>query len=198
METIPALVWRAAPDGSVEYVNGRVLEYFGAPLDEIIGWGWMDRVHPDDVAFKVRTWLENLQSGGSHDTVCRLRGADSQYRWFAVRAEPPRARDGGIISWCGVLIDIDERWKAESALRDSEYNLRQIIETVPSLLWSAGPDGEITRINQRILDYSGMRFEDFLHLGWKEFLHPDDRPFGMDRIHDLAPAGRLFVGLNSR
>src|SRR6476659_8264311 len=88
METIPALVWRAAPDGNVEYVNARVLEYFGAPLDEIIGWRWMERVHPDDVAFKVRTWLENLQSAASHDVACRFRGADGQYRWFAVRAEP--------------------------------------------------------------------------------------------------------------
>ena len=55
VETIPALVWRAGPEGNFEYVNKRVLEYFGAPLDEIIGWGWMEKVHPDDVAFKVKT-----------------------------------------------------------------------------------------------------------------------------------------------
>jgi PAS domain S-box-containing protein len=125
METIPALVWRAAPDGNIEYVNGRVLEYFGAPLEEIINWGWMERVHPDDVAFKVKTWLDNLQSGGSHDTVCRFRGADGQYRWFAVRAEPLRAGDGGILSWCGVLIDIDDRKKAEDRLRRSEAHLAE-------------------------------------------------------------------------
>jgi PAS domain S-box-containing protein len=41
-------------------------------------------------------------------------------------------------------------------------------------LWSAAPDGEPTHVNQRILDYGGMRFEDFLNLGWKEFIHPDD------------------------
>ena len=94
VEAIPALVWRAGPEGNIEYVNKRVLEYLGAPLGEVIGWGWMEKVHPDDVAFKVRTWLENLESGKPHDAVCRFRGADGRYRWFEVRAEPLRASDG--------------------------------------------------------------------------------------------------------
>ena len=94
VEAIPAALWRARSDGYIEYVNKRVLEYLGAPLDEIIGWGWMEKVHPDDVAFKVRTWLENLKSGNPHDAACRFRGADGRYRWFAVRAEPLRAGDG--------------------------------------------------------------------------------------------------------
>jgi PAS domain-containing protein len=76
VEAIPALVWRAGPEGSIEYVNKRVLEYLGAPLGAITGWGWMDKVHPDDVTFKVKTWLKNLESGKPYDAVCRFRGAD--------------------------------------------------------------------------------------------------------------------------
>ena len=139
VETIPALVWRAAPDGNFDYVNKRMLEYLGAPLSEVIGWGWMDKVHPDDVGFKVRSWLENLESGKPHDVVCRIRGADGRYRWFEVRGEPLRASDGAVLSWYGILIDIDDRRTAEEALRESEYKLRQIIETVPGLVWSNGP-----------------------------------------------------------
>jgi PAS domain S-box-containing protein len=174
VETIPTPVWRAGPEGSIEYVNKRALDYFGAPPDEILGWGWMEKVHPDDVAFKVKTWLENLQSETPHEAVCRFRGADGQYRWFNVRGEPLRASDGRVHRWCGVLIDIHDRINAEEALRASEYRLRQIIETVPGMLWVAGPDGEITQVNQRVLDYNGARFEDLRHLGWKRFLHPDD------------------------
>jgi PAS domain S-box-containing protein len=174
VETIPTPVWRAAPEGNVEYVNKRALEYFGAPADEILGWGWMDKVHPDDIAFKVRTWLNNLQSEAPHDAVCRFRGADGQYRWFNVRGEPLRASDGRVLRWYGVLIDIDDRTIAEEALRASEYKLRQIVQAVPGLLWVTGPDGEITEVNPRVLDYTGGRFEDFQRRGWKEWLHPDD------------------------
>ena len=99
----------AASDGGVDLhaqtpvpVNKRMLEYKGAPLGEIIGWGWMEKVHPDDIAFKVNTWLKALESESHHDAVCRIRGADGRYRWFEVRGEPLRASDGTVLSWYGV------------------------------------------------------------------------------------------------
>ena len=66
VETIPTLMWRAKPDGHIDYVNKRLLEYFGSPLEDIIGWGWLEKVHPDDVAFKVKSWLSNLETMTSH------------------------------------------------------------------------------------------------------------------------------------
>ena len=197
VEAIPALVWRAGPAGNIEYVNRRVLDYFGAPLNEVIGWGWMDKVHPDDVAFKVRTWVQNLESGNPHDVVCRFRGADGRYRWFEVRGEPSRAGDGRVLSWYGVLLDIDDRRKAEDALRESEYKLRQIIETVPSLLWSLGPDGEQTQLNQQALDYIGVRFEDLLHLGgWTKFVHPDDLPETANAFYHSIQTGTSYQAVH--
>ena len=98
VDTIPTLVWTAAPGGDIEYVNKRVLEYFGAPLGEIVGWGWAERVHPEDVAFKVGNWLNSLQTENPHNVVCRFRGADGRYRWFNVRGEPLRANDGTVLS----------------------------------------------------------------------------------------------------
>jgi PAS domain S-box-containing protein len=71
---------------------------------------------------------------------------------------------------------VTERKRSEQALRESEYKLRQIVETVPSLVWSLAPGGEPTQVNQRILDYFGKPFEDFKHSGWEAFVHPDDRP----------------------
>src|SRR5580704_17514991 len=194
VETIPALVWRAGPDGRLEYVNRRVLEYVGAPLGEIIGWGWMEKVHPDDIPFKVSNWLESLESGNPHDAVCRIRGADGRYRWFEVRGEPLRASDGTVLSWYGILIDIDDRRKAEEALRESEYKLRQIIDTVPGLLWSIGPDGELTQINQAVSDYSGMRFED--HLGYYKFHHPNDLSDALNAFSHAMQTGTSYQSLS--
>jgi PAS domain-containing protein len=88
----------------------------------------------------------------------RLRNAQGGYRWFLSRAEPLRASDGTLLRWVGLNLDIEELKGAEQAQRESELKLREIIETMPSMLWSAAPDGEPTHLNQRILDYSGMRF----------------------------------------
>ena len=176
VETIPALVWKARPGGDIDYVNKRLLDYLGSPIEAITGWGWMDKVHPDDVSFKVQSWLDNLDAAMSHAAYCRFQGADGVYRLFNVRGEPLRDADGRVQSWYGVLLDVDDQKKAEDASRESELKLRKIIETIPSMLWSTGPSGEPTHINQRVLDYSGLHLENFLDHGWKEFLHPDDVP----------------------
>ena len=195
VEAIPTLVWRAAPDGNFDYVNKRMLQYLGAPLSEVIGWGWMDKVHPDDVGFKVRSWLQNLESGKPHDVVCRIRGADGRYRWFEVRGEPLRASDGAVLSWYGVLIDIDDRRTAEEALRESEYKLRQIIDTVPGLIWATGSDGEPTHVSQGLLAYSGMQFEDFKHVGWKALVHLDDFPETERAYYHAIQSGTSYQGV---
>jgi hypothetical protein len=192
VETIPALVWRAKPDGHINYVNERLLDYLGSPLEEIIGWGWMKKVHPHDVAFKVQSWLKNLEAMTSHDADCRFQGADGTFRWFNVRGEPLCDDGGRVQNWYGVLIDIDEQKRAEEKSRESELKLREIIETMPSMLWSTGPGGEPTHINQRILDYSGLRLENFLNLGWKNFVHPEDFPETARAFYHAIQSGEPY------
>ena len=106
-----------------------------------------------------------------------------------------RAGDGTVLSWHGVLIDIDDRRKGEEALRESEYRLRQITETQPGLLWSNGPDGKPTHVNQRMLDYSGMRFEDFKHRGWEAFVHPADYPETAKAFYHAIQTGTSYEGV---
>jgi PAS domain S-box-containing protein len=219
LDTIPTLVWTAGPDGDIEYVNKRVLDYFGATLDEIVGWGWAEKVHPDDLAFKTRTWLANLESRSAHEVACRFRGADGQYRWFAVSGAPLKAGDDGrVIRWYGVLIDIDDRRKAEEALRASEYKLRQTIDPVPGITWSMGsegkkaelqpgflaqvqailnvlpaytwygtPSGSLTFVSRRQADFLDVPKDHPLRFGidigaqwddWIPFLHPDEQEDG--------------------
>src|SRR6267154_3428911 len=82
----------------------------------------------------------------------------------------------------------------EEALRESEYKLRQIIDTVPGLIWSTGSDGEPTHVSQGLLDYSGMRFEDFKQVGWKAFVHPDDLPETERAYYHAIQSGTSYQG----
>jgi PAS domain S-box-containing protein len=72
------------------------------------------------------------------------------------------------------MLDATAQKNAEIALQRSERQMQRMMDTIPSLLWSSSPDGEPTYISQRARAYSGMTLEQFMHLGWKEFIHPED------------------------
>jgi PAS domain S-box-containing protein len=72
-------------------------------------------------------------------------------------------------------MNIDALKETQSALQMREHELVGIIETIPSMLWSASPAGEVTYNNQRVLEYCGVTLEEYAHRGWASFLHPDDK-----------------------
>jgi PAS domain S-box-containing protein len=185
LNVIPAYAWCAAPSGGLTFVNNRTADYLGLPKDHPLRFGidtgaqWdahIPLLHPDDHEKSRKSWSTCLRTGEFAEESFRVRNAQGGYRWFRSRVEPLRASDGTLLQWVGVNVDIDELKCAEEGLRESEYKLRQLIETVPGLIWSTAPDGEPTHLNQRILDYSGMQFEDYLHGGWEALIHPDDFP----------------------
>ncbi len=93
------------------------------------------------------------------------------------------------------VVDLTDRKRAEEKSRESELKLRQITETVPGLVWSNGPDGEPTHINQRMLDYSGMPFEEFRHRGWEAFVHPADFPETAEAFYHAIQTGTSYQGV---
>jgi PAS domain S-box-containing protein len=185
LNVLPAYTWYAAPSGALTFVNKRTGDYLGVPDDHPLRFGidvgarwddWVPLLHPDDRERARTYWSSCLRSGAPAEHSYRVRGAQGDYRWFLTRAEPLRASDGTLMAWVGATLDIEELKRAEQAVRESEYKLRQIIETVPAFIWSTGLEGEPTHVNQRLLDYSGMRLEEFRHRGWEAFVHPDDLP----------------------
>ena len=115
-DTIPALVWCATSRGDAFYLNRRLLDYSGLRPEEA-DQARSRLIHPDDIPLLIRTWQECLASGESFRIVYRLRRADGTYRWHEGRAEPWRDETGAIAQWYGVNVDIDERLRAEQALR---------------------------------------------------------------------------------
>jgi len=123
LETIPQQVWTATPDGNLDYVNKRVISYFGLSSEEIIGSGWTNVVHPDDLPITLQHWGHSLETGENYETNFRLLGADGVYRWHFVMAAPLRDANGEIIQWVGTSTDISQHKEVEVALAVSEAHL---------------------------------------------------------------------------
>ena len=174
INTIPALVWSTRADGSAEFFNRPWLDYTGLSYDEARDWGWEKIVHPEDRNSLLAYWRSILASGEPGENEARLRRFDGEYRWFLLRANPLRDESGAIVKWYGTNIDIEDRKRAEESAETSELSFRRIVETIPALVWCASPEGELTYVNQRILDYTGASLADLAQAGWVNFLHPDD------------------------
>jgi PAS domain S-box-containing protein len=199
IDTIPALAWSTAADGSLEFVNQRWREYSGLSIEQVRGWGWKIAIHPDDLEHLVAAWSAAIACGAPSESEARLRRFDGAYRWFLFRTVPLRDEDGQITKWYGTNTDIEDRKLAEEALRESERSLRLIIDTIPALVWCALPDGKLESVNQRIVDYLGVPISDLVEHGWADFLHPDDvEPTLRAWFHAVASGTRHEVEYRMR
>jgi PAS domain S-box-containing protein len=173
IDTIPAMAWSVLPDGALDFVNQRWLEYAGLCLKEAIDEPTRT-VHPDDLPRAVQKWSVDMAAGDPYEHEMRLRRADGEYRWFLIRIVPLRDKQGNIVKWYGTGTDIEDRKRAEDALHRSEDRLRQVVDTIPAIVWSALPDGAVDFVNDRWLQYTGLSRED--SLGWRRTatIHRDD------------------------
>ncbi|MFL5944114.1 MAG: ATP-binding protein [Gaiellaceae bacterium] len=117
-EAQPDQIWTALPNGELDYVNQRALDYFELPFSELVESGWTQVVHPEDLARTLERWHTALATGLPYETEFRLRrAADDAYRWHLTRAVPMRAKNGTVVKWFGSNTDIDDQKRAAEAQR---------------------------------------------------------------------------------
>src|ERR1700682_1187973 len=172
IDTIPAMAWSVLPNGAVDFLNQRWLEYTGLSLNESIE-APTRTMHPEDIPRVSEKWLAAMAAGEPYEDEMRLRRADGEYRWFLVRTVPLRDEQGNIVKWYGTGTDIEDRKRAEDALRESEDRLRLVVDTIPAIVWSTLPDGSVDFVNERWLQYTGLSREDSLGSRWTA-IHLDD------------------------
>ena len=189
VDNIPGLVATMGATGEVEFLNRQTLEYFGKSDDDLKNWALGDAVHPDDLPRVIQARIKSIEEGGIYDIEHRCRRADGVYRWFQVRGLPVRDAEDTITAWYLLLTDIDDRKKAEEALRSAERNLAAIINTIPTTAWTTRPDGYCDFLNQVWLEYAGMSAEQAEGWGWAEAIHPDDRENLVDQWHSCLVSG---------
>jgi PAS domain S-box-containing protein len=123
INTIPAHVWSSLPDGSVDFINQRLLESTGLSIEALLGSGWQSIVHVDDRMRYMAKWRSALATGEPVEIEARVWTAQHDYRWLLVRNVPLRDGHGEIIKWYGTGIDIEDRKRAEESLRKAQTDL---------------------------------------------------------------------------
>ena len=148
VDTTPAFLHTARPDGYIDYFNRGWLDFFGKSLEDVCGWRWTETVHPDDVAAILQKWHAALASGEPFEIETRVRRADGSYRALLHRKLPLRDEHGNIVKWFGSSIDIEDRKCAErkiaektSELEQREFYLREGERLAHMGSWSLRPDG---------------------------------------------------------
>ena len=116
IDTLPQLVWAATPDGTCDYFSNQWTEYTGVPERELLGWLWMEVLHPDDREPTRQFWKESVAERRPYDVVYRVCRRDGVYGWFKTRGVPIRDSEGTISRWFGSCTDITDRKRAEEAL----------------------------------------------------------------------------------
>src|SRR5215471_5799766 len=183
VDSIPGLVATFRPTGEVEFVNRQVLEYFGRSLEELSQWKQDDTTHPEDLPRVLEAFTRSIATGEPFAFETRARRFDGVYRWFQSRGGPVRDSHGRIVRWYNLLIDIDDRNRAEEELRRSEAFLAegQRLAQIGNFVWNLGT-GNITWSEQvyRMFEFDPGTQVTLDRIGSR--VHPEDLPLLSDMV----------------
>lgn len=116
-DALPQHVWTATPQGNLDYVNKRTVDFYGSSFDDIIGWGWQNQIHPDDLPSCLTNWENSLKTGLPYQTEMRVKSAEGKFIWYLIRAVPYFV-NGNIVKWFGTSTDIEFQKKNEQLKDD--------------------------------------------------------------------------------
>jgi PAS domain S-box-containing protein len=157
------------PNGEVEAVNRQCLEYFGRSLEWLKNWGTNDCVHPEDFPRVVEMFTRAMAAGILYQIDQRLRRFDGEYRWFNNRGVPIRDDSGRVARWYVLITDIEDRKRAEEALRSA-------IDGIAGLVVTMAPNGELETVNRQAFEYFGRSLEELKQWETSNAVHSDDLP----------------------
>jgi PAS domain S-box-containing protein len=212
VNTVPAHVWRTSPEGQVDFVNDRWLQFTGLALDEAFGWKWESVVHPDDRTRVVADWSTALENGQAMESEARVRREDGEYCWWFIRNVPLRDETGKLVRWYGTAIDIEDRKGAEQALRKSEERWRSVFENSAIGVALTDLNGRFLATNhvyQTIVNYTeeelralcflDITHEDYREANWAlitELLEGKRRQFQVEKKYLRKDGSSIWVSNN--
>jgi PAS domain S-box-containing protein len=130
-ETIPEMLWSADPGGSIDYCNGRLLDYTGFRADQVMNDGWRRLLHPDDVEATVQAWESCVTSAAPFRVEVRtIHAPDHTYRWCVASGLPLLDREGRIVKWHGTVVDMHDWKQSQEELRATQAELARMMRVM--------------------------------------------------------------------
>jgi PAS domain S-box-containing protein len=192
-DTAPVLIWMSGVDKLCTFFNKPWLEFTGRTIEQEMGNGWAEGVHPDDLQRCLKTYVEAFDARHSFVMQYRLRRHDGEYRWLSDQGVARYDAQGKFAGYIGSCVDVTDLVNKDAALQQSEERMRLAADAANLGIWEWDLDkDEIWATNSRraLLGWpaSGkIGLEDFISR-----LHPDDRNRIREAIDDAIHKGKEY------
>jgi two-component system sensor histidine kinase VicK len=198
-DTAPVLLWISGPDKLTYFFNSSWLRFTGRTLEQELGNGWSEGVHPDDLNRCLEIYTTSFDARKEYNTEYRLKRYDGQYRWVSGKGVPRYAADGTFAGFMGTCMDVDNLLESERMRKDyvitnrktDKHQLEQIINMLPACITVIrGNNLVVETTNQANLNYWKKQKEQVLGKPFLEIL-PDmaDQPFA-DQLREVMLTGK--------
>ena len=182
--------------GKIVEANLRAGTLLGINRKELIGRPLAHFIARDDQNTFHRHCQDVLKIGTRQICEVRIREETGVSLWVYFESLAVHDESRRITHWRTALLDITERKRAEEVMRESEQRFHTMADTVPALIWMAGPDKLRTYFNRGWLDYTGRTMEQELGNGWADGVHPEDFALCPEDVwRGLRPARALPDGI---
>jgi PAS domain S-box-containing protein len=197
-ETLPQLVWSATPDGTCDYFSSQWTEHTGIAEADLLGWRWLETLHPDDREPTRRFWLGSVAGCHSYDIEYRVRHRGGEYRWFKTRGTPICDSEGRVVQWFGTCTDITDLQQTQEALRHANDRLDLAVRSSNIAIWELDmPDGHIENAHVFVINlweslgYDPQTMPTDFPSAFALYFHPDERERAGRELQELmASDGR--------
>ncbi len=172
-ESIPQLVFATSAQGEGIYFNQRWTDYTGYKAGDPVTWE--EVIHSEDVGAAKQAWEECLRTETLFEVEYRLKNREGKFHWFLVRALPIKDSTGKVTKWIGTCTDIDLHKETEKRLAQSEASFRQLADSMPQIVWTAHPDGEIDYYNAKWREFTANSPEVTQMRDWLSLIADEER-----------------------
>jgi PAS domain S-box-containing protein len=200
-DSAPVLIWMSGLDKLCTFFNKPWLQFTGRTIEQEMGNGWAEGVHPDDFQTCFKTYVEAFDAREPFVMQYRLRRHDGEYRWISDSGVPRYDAQKNFAGYIGSCMDVTELINKEQALRESEERMSLAAHAAGLILWTRDVQRDEISLSDKDRAFFGFSPREKLNGDRiRSVVHPEDREFvrqlvenSMRTRHELAAEYRVVL-----